>query len=87
MDRPPRDPKEPIITGEMWWGIGVQSILTPSPPWGPSSSACTSSPEPVDAHKITAAQTFAFTTLVLSELFRAFTCRSERVACSGGWAC
>jgi len=37
-------------------------------------------PGAIDAHKITAAQTFAFTTLVLSELFRAFTSRSERVA-------
>jgi Ca2+-transporting ATPase len=80
MDRPPRDPREPIINREMWIGIGVQSILITAATLGAFALGLFWFPGPVDAHKITAAQTFAFTTLVLSELFRAFTSRSERVA-------
>ncbi len=79
MDRPPRNPKEPIVTGGMWWGIGVQSILDMVSTLAAFIIALYVFPGAVDAHKITAAQTLAFTTLVLSELFRAFTCRSERV--------
>jgi Ca2+-transporting ATPase len=79
MDRPPRDPREPIINREMWAGIGVQSILITSATLGAFVLGLYWFPGAIDAHKITAAQTFAFTTLVLSELFRAFTSRSERV--------
>ena len=80
MDRPPRDPREPIINREMWIGIGVQSILITAATLSAFVLGLFWFPGPVDAGKITAAQTFAFTTLVLSELFRAFTSRSERVA-------
>jgi Ca2+-transporting ATPase len=79
MDRPPRHPKEPIVTGGMWWGIGVQALLDMASCLAAFIIALYVFPGPVDAHKITEAQTLAFTTLVLSELFRAFTCRSERV--------
>jgi Ca2+-transporting ATPase len=80
MDRPPRDPKEPIINREMWWGIGVQSVLITSATLGAFLIGLYAFPGGIDAHKISAAQTFALTTLILSELFRAFTSRSERVA-------
>jgi Ca2+-transporting ATPase len=80
MDRPPRDPREPIINREMWIGIGVQSVLITAATLSAFALGLFWFPGPVDAGKITAAQTFAFTTLVLSELFRAFTSRSERVA-------
>jgi Ca2+-transporting ATPase len=80
MDRPPRDPREPIINREMWIGIGVQSILITAATLSAFVLGLFWFPGPVDAAKITASQTFAFTTLVLSELFRALTSRSERVA-------
>jgi Ca2+-transporting ATPase len=80
MDRPPRDTKEPIINPEMWWGIGVQSVLITCATLGAFLIGLYVFPGGVDAHKISAAQTFALTTLILSELFRAFTSRSERVA-------
>jgi Ca2+-transporting ATPase len=79
MDRPPRDPKEPIISREMWWGIGVQAILITCATLGAFLMGLYVFPGSLDAHKISAAQTFALTTLVLSELLRAFTSRSERV--------
>jgi Ca2+-transporting ATPase len=79
MDRPPRRPGEPIVTGPMWWGIGVQALLDTASTLAAFLIALYLFPGPVDAGKIVAAQTLAFTTLVLSELFRAFTCRSERV--------
>jgi Ca2+-transporting ATPase len=79
MDRPPRDPKEPIISREMWWGIGVQAILITCATLGAFLIGLYVFPGSLDAHKISAAQTFALTTLVLSELLRAFTSRSERV--------
>ncbi len=79
MDRPPRHPREPIVTGPMWWGIGVQSVLDMVSTLAAFVIVLYVLPGELDAHKISEAQTLAFTTLVLSELFRAFTCRSERV--------
>jgi Ca2+-transporting ATPase len=78
MDRPPRDPREPIINREMWWGIAVQSVLI---------TTATLSAFVVGLgwfegrpERIANAQTFALTTLVLGELLRAFTSRSERTS-------
>ncbi|MGD1992821.1 MAG: cation-translocating P-type ATPase [Anaerolineae bacterium] len=72
MSRPPRPAREPVINREMMWGIAIQSVaITGAVLWAfflglrrfPDS--------------LPAAQTMAFVTLTSSELFRAFTSRSE----------
>jgi Ca2+-transporting ATPase len=87
MDRPPRDPKEPIINREMWWGIAVQSVLITTATLGAFLIGLYLFPGDLysaggqaNLVKVTQAQTFAFATLVTAELLRAFTSRSERVA-------
>ncbi len=73
MEQPPRPPDEPVINREMIWGIIIQSIAITSATllsfwiglrWFPDN--------------LKAAQTMAFATLSISELFRAYTSRSER---------
>ncbi|MGC8874254.1 MAG: cation-translocating P-type ATPase [Chloroflexia bacterium] len=80
MERPPRPPKEPIIHREMWWGIGIQSVLISVSTLAAFLIALFLFPGAVDEKKIIHAQTFAFTTLVISELLRALTARSERAS-------
>jgi len=87
MDRPPRDPKEPIINREMWWGIGVQSTLITAASLGAFliglylfPGALYAADGMLNLDKVTHAQTLAFATLVFSELLRAFTARSERLS-------
>ena len=72
MERPPRDPKEPILNHEMLLGIAVQAVAITSATltayllgwhWYPSDPDM--------------ARTMAFATLTISELFRAYTARSE----------
>jgi Ca2+-transporting ATPase len=73
MDRPPRHPDEPVINKEMLAGIAVQALAI--------SVAVLSAFRiglawfPQEVHH---AQTMAFATLSISELFRAYTARSER---------
>jgi Ca2+-transporting ATPase len=82
MDRPPRPPKEPVINREMLAGVLVQTVAiagtvllaywrgryfyAPKLGYGPESDFA-----------IQTAETMAFVTLVLSELLRAYTARSE----------
>jgi Ca2+-transporting ATPase len=75
MDRPPRPVEEPVINRQMIWGIVVLSItvtiatltaFVPGLRWFPDN--------------LTVAKTMAFTTLALTELPIAYTCRSERYA-------
>ncbi len=78
MQRPPRPPDEPVINREMVWGVVIQTFAITSAVltayWlGLKYFAQT---EHTDA-TITA-QTMAFVTLVMSELLRAYTSRSER---------
>ena len=80
MDRPPRDPQEAIINRDMWWGIGVQSVLITAASLGAFLIGLYLFPGEIDALKITHAQTLSFATLVFSELLRAFTARSERIS-------
>lgn len=81
MQRPPRPPDEPVINREMVWGIIVQTLAITAATltafiiglrWFPDTS--TSSVQ----DNVTAAQTMAFATLSISELFRAYTSRSDR---------
>ena len=76
MDLPPRPRGEGVITGKMWWGIvlvgvvmaaGTLLVLDASLPGGLIDGSGT----------LIYAQTMAFTTLVLSQLFNVFNARSD----------
>jgi Ca2+-transporting ATPase len=73
MSRPPRPPKEPIINRFMQVGILTQTIAISAAVLAAYFIGLKLYP----AH-IESAETMAFITLSLSELFRAFTARSER---------
>ena len=78
MDRPPRAPDEPVINREMVVGVVVQTVAITSSVlvayWlGLNYFAAANNTDP-----LITAETMAFVTLVLSELFRAYTSRSER---------
>jgi Ca2+-transporting ATPase len=72
MDQPPRPPEEPIINKFMWTGILVQTIAITTVTLGAFAIGLF-----VDQEHIAFAETMAFTTLSISELFRAYTARSE----------
>jgi Ca2+-transporting ATPase len=72
MDVPPRDPDEPVINRPMVWRILIQAIVDTVAVLGAFRLALRLAPENI-AH----AQTMAFVTLSVSELFRAYTARSE----------
>jgi Ca2+-transporting ATPase len=73
MDRPPRHPNEPVINREMLWRVVIQAIVDTVVVLGALRLGLHWYPENVHH-----AQTMAFTTLAISELFRAYTARSER---------
>ncbi|MBX3584925.1 MAG: cation-translocating P-type ATPase [Rhizobiaceae bacterium] len=89
MNRPPRPPNEGVITGRMWRGIflvgavmaaGTLAVIDASLPGGLIEGSGT----------VEYAQTMAFTTLTIFQLFNVFNARSdERSAFSGlfanGW--
>jgi P-type Ca2+ transporter type 2C len=72
MERPPRPPKEPIINQSMQIGILVQTIAITAVTLGAFAIGYYFEPEHAEF-----AQTMAFVTLSISELFRAYTSRSE----------
>jgi P-type Ca2+ transporter type 2C len=72
MDRPPRPPKEPIINKHMQIGILVQTVAITAVTLGAYAIGLFTEPEHAEF-----AQTMAFVTLSISELFRAYTARSE----------
>jgi Ca2+-transporting ATPase len=76
MQQPPRPPKEPIINRFMVWGIVIQTIAI-------TAVSLTAYFLGLKLHaglpdQLQFAETMAFVTLSASELFRAFTARSER---------
>jgi len=73
MDQPPRPMKEPIINRQMVWGIVVQTIAITAATMTAFIIGLRRFPD-----NLAAAQTMAFATLSISELFRAYTSRSER---------
>lgn len=73
MQRPPRPPREPVINREMIFNTAVQAVAITAATLGAFLIGLRVYPD-----SLVAAQTVAFTTLVLSELFRAYTSRSER---------
>jgi len=71
MEKPPRNPNEPIMDHRMKWQIAIQSIFMTIAILGVFwFSLKTSS-------NLQVAQTYAFVTLIFSELLRAYTSRSE----------
>ena len=73
MDVAPRPAREPIINRSMQIGIVIQTLAITS-----VSLAAYLIGRQMDPNNILLAQTMAFITLSTSELFRAFTARSER---------
>lgn len=77
MMRPPRPPKEPVINREMVTGVIVQTFaIAGTVLWAYHRGGYYA--EKTGQDEVMMAQTMAFVTLVLSELFRAYTARSER---------
>ncbi len=72
MERPPRPTDEPIINKQMQIGILVQTIAITAVTLGAFAIGLVFDPEHAEF-----AQTMAFVTLSISELFRAYTARSE----------
>ncbi len=81
MERPPRAPDEPVIDREMVVGVAIQTVVITASVLGAYWLGKT-----FFAHRLglghddgrMLAETMAFVTLVMSELFRAYTSRSER---------
>ncbi len=91
MVRPPRPPEEPVINREMWIGVAVQMVAITTAVltvyllgwkvYGPKhalENGFMVGTAAFDDFVLLTAETMAFVTLVASELFRAYTSRSER---------
>ncbi|MBN1261132.1 MAG: cation-translocating P-type ATPase [Anaerolineae bacterium] len=82
MDRPPRPPQEPVINREMISGVIVQTVAITATAlfayWRGMMYFAPKMGFTTHADATHVAQTMAFVTLVLSELARAYTARSER---------
>jgi Ca2+-transporting ATPase len=78
MDRPPRPMEEPVVNRPMVWGIVVQTIAITAATMIAFVIGLRRFPD-----DLAAAQTMAFATLSISELFRAYTSRSERYSLFG----
>jgi Ca2+-transporting ATPase len=72
MRRPPRPTGEPVVNRDMRWGIAVQSVAITAAVLAAFVYGLRTYPG-----DLAMAQTLAFVTLTASELFRAFTSRSE----------
>ena len=72
MNRPPRHPDEPVINRPMIWGIIIQGLVITLAVLGAFRISLY-----LDPDNILHAQTVAFATLSIGELFRAYTSRSE----------
>jgi len=73
MERPPRPPEQPILTRDLWSLIGVQSVIETVVTLAAFVWALRTS-----GNDLVFARTMAFTTLIMAELARAYTSRSER---------
>jgi Ca2+-transporting ATPase len=73
MTRPPRPSREPIINREMIWNTAAQALAIGATTLGGFVLGLRLYPD-----SLVSAQTIAFTTLICSELLRAYTSRSER---------
>ncbi len=73
MERPPRKPDEPVITGARGWLIGLQGVLIAACSLGAYLFVLLYEKEGIEL-----ARTSALATLACSQLFHAFNCRSMR---------
>ena len=73
MQRPPRPTREPVINQDMLIGVLVQAIVMTAAVLAAFMYGLRTYPD-----NLADAQTVAFATLVVSELLRAYTARSER---------
>ena len=80
MQRPPRPTKEPVINREMLLGVAVQAVAMTSAVLAAYILAGAHPGADANDPALPRWQTIAFTTLVMSELLRAYTARSERYA-------
>ncbi len=78
MERPPRPPDEPVINREMTIGVIVQTFAITAAVLGAYWLGLGYFATRTGDDPLLTAKTMAFATLVLSELFRAYTSRSER---------
>lgn len=74
MEKPPRNPNEPIMDHRMKVQIAIQSIFMTMAVLGVFTIALNTS------SNLQVAQTYAFATLIFSELLRAYTSRSETLS-------
>lgn len=74
MDRAPRDPAEPIVDRKMAWAVGIQSIFLAVGTLGSFLYGYYVHDD------LEVARTAAFITLVLGELLRAYSARSEKTS-------
>jgi len=80
MQRPPRPTKEPVINREMLLGVAVQAVAMTSAVIAAYILAGARPGADPNDPALPRWQTIAFATLVMSELLRAYTARSERYA-------
>ncbi|WP_409227332.1 cation-translocating P-type ATPase [Gudongella sp. SC589] len=73
MNKPPRDPKEAILDKRMLLGVSFQSLAVA----GASLAAYLISLNVYGVENIVEVRTITFTTLILSELLRAYSSRSQ----------
>ena len=78
MDAPPRDPKAPIVDRRMSIAIAVQSVLLAAGVL--TSFMFVSASHGYTPEGVALGETSAFFTIVLGELFRAYSSRSEKTA-------
>jgi Ca2+-transporting ATPase len=74
MDRPPRDPNEAILDKRMLLGVSFQSLAVA----GASLAAYLTALGAYGVENIVEVRTITFTTLILSELLRAYSSRSQK---------
>ncbi len=80
MDRPPRPTKESIINSEMLLGVAVQAVVMTFAVLAAYMISGAHTGADANDPMLAKWQTVAFATLVMSELLRAYTARSERYA-------
>ncbi len=73
MERPPRDPKEPVVTGARGWLIGLQSAFVAACSLGAFLFVLV-----YEKETLVEARTAALATLACAQLFHSFNCRSMR---------
>ena len=78
MEQPPRPPQEPVINRDMLAGVLVQTVAIAGTVLLAYWIGLTFYADKYGTDSTQTAETMAFVTLVLSELFRAYTARSER---------